>query len=184
VLSLLRQALGTPTAPPNQVLIGLALFLTLFVMAPVLDHIYQEAWIPYSEDKIPLDQALAKGAQPLRGFMIRQTREQDLALMLEISRTPAPESVDKISSVHLIPAFMLSELKSAFQIGFAYWLLTRGIRGLPAVEVSLLLLAEPVLNTLWTWAVHGETPGNWSLAGCAVILAATCTRVLAQRGGD
>jgi len=72
----------------------------------------------------------------------------------------------------------------AFQIGFAYWLLTRGIRGLPAVEVSLLLLAEPVLNTLWTWAVHGETPGNWSLAGCAVILAATCTRVLAQRGGD
>jgi flagellar biosynthetic protein FliP len=118
VLSLLRQALGTPTAPPNQVLIGLALFLTLFVMAPVLDHIYQEAWVPYAQDEMPLDQALAKGAQPLRGFMMRQTRETDLALFLKLSGRGPVSAAEEIPLTVLVPAYVTSELKTAFQIGF------------------------------------------------------------------
>src|SRR5690606_11301420 len=95
VLSLLRQALGTPTSPPNQVLIGLALFLTLFVMSPVIERIYNEAWVPYSEDKIAFNEALQKGEQPLRGFMMRQTRETDLGLFLKLSgrEVEKPEDV-------------------------------------------------------------------------------------------
>ncbi len=118
VLSLLRQALGTPTAPPNQVLIGLALFLTMFVMAPVLERIYQEAWIPYSQDKIQLDEALAKGAQPLRGFMLRQTRETDLALFLKLSGRDQVNTPEEVPLTVLVPAYVTSELKTAFQIGF------------------------------------------------------------------
>jgi flagellar biosynthetic protein FliP len=118
VLSLLRQALGTPTAPPNQVLIGLALFLTAFVMAPILERVHQEAWIPYSQDKIQLEEALAKGAQPLRGFMMRQTRETDLALFLKLSGRAQVKSPDEIPLTVLVPAYVASELKTAFQIGF------------------------------------------------------------------
>jgi flagellar biosynthetic protein FliP len=118
VLSLLRQALGTPTSPPNQVLIGLALFLTLFVMAPVLERIYDEAWVPYSQDKIEFDEALQKGAQPLRGFMMRQTRETDLGLFLKLSGREGIEKPDDVPFTVLVPAYVTSELKTAFQIGF------------------------------------------------------------------
>jgi flagellar biosynthetic protein FliP len=118
VLSLLRQALGTPTAPPNQVLIGLALFLTVFVMAPILDRIYEDAWLPYSQDKIQLDAALAKGVQPLRGFMMRQTRETDLALFLKLSGRGQVKSPEDVPLTVLVPAYVASELKTAFQIGF------------------------------------------------------------------
>jgi flagellar biosynthetic protein FliP len=118
VLSLLRQALGTPTSPPNQVLIGLALFLTMFVMAPVLERIYTEAWVPYSEDKIVLNEALEKGAQPLRGFMMRQTRETDLALFLKLSGNKEVQKPEEVPFTVLVPAYVTSELKTAFQIGF------------------------------------------------------------------
>jgi flagellar biosynthetic protein FliP len=118
VLSLLRQALGTPTSPPNQVLIGLALFLTLFVMAPVLERIYDDAWVPYSQDKIAFNEALQKGAQPLRGFMMRQTRETDLALFLKLSGKQGVEKPDDVPFTVLVPAYVTSELKTAFQIGF------------------------------------------------------------------
>jgi flagellar biosynthetic protein FliP len=118
VLSLLRQALGTPTAPPNQVLVGLSLFLTLFVMAPVLDRIHEEAWVPYSQDKIQLDEALAKGTQPLRGFMMRQTRETDLALFLKMSGRGQVKAPEDVPLTVLVPAYVTSELKTAFQIGF------------------------------------------------------------------
>ncbi len=118
VLSLLRQALGTPTAPPNQVLIGLALFLTLFVMAPVVERIYSEAWVPYSEDKIAFQEALQKGAQPLRGFMLKQTRETDLGLFLRLSGREKVEKPDDVPFMVLVPAYVTSELKTAFQIGF------------------------------------------------------------------
>jgi flagellar biosynthetic protein FliP len=118
VLSLLRQALGTPTAPPNQVLIGLALFLTVFVMAPILERIHQEAWIPYSQDKIQLEEALSKGAQPLRGFMLKQTRETDLALFLKLSGRDKVQSPEDVPLTVLVPAYVASELKTAFQIGF------------------------------------------------------------------
>jgi flagellar biosynthesis protein FliP len=118
VLSLLRQALGTPTSPPNQVLIGLALFLTMFVMAPVLERIYTEAWVPYSEDKIAFNEALEKGAQPLRGFMMRQTRETDLGLFLKLSGNKEVQKPEEVPFTVLVPAYVTSELKTAFQIGF------------------------------------------------------------------
>lgn len=118
VLSLLRQALGTPTSPPNQVLVGLALFLTLFVMSPVLERIYDEAWVPYSENKIEFTEALQKGAQPLRGFMMKQTRETDLALFLKLSGKGEVKTPDDVPFTVLVPAYVTSELKTAFQIGF------------------------------------------------------------------
>jgi flagellar biosynthetic protein FliP len=118
VLSLLRQALGTPTSPPNQVLIGLALFLTFFVMSPVLQRVHDEAWLPYSNDEIKFNEALDKGAQPLRGFMLRQTRETDLALFLKLSGREQVKSPDEVPFTVLVPAYVTSELKTAFQIGF------------------------------------------------------------------
>ena len=118
VLSLLRQALGTPTSPPNQVLVGLALFLTMFVMSPVLERIYNEAWVPYSKEQIPFNDALDKGAQPLRGFMMRQTRETDLALFLKLSGREAVKDAQDVPLTVLVPAYVTSELKTAFQIGF------------------------------------------------------------------
>jgi flagellar biosynthetic protein FliP len=115
---LLRHALGTQTSPPNQVLIGLALFLTLFIMAPVGEKIYADAYQPLSENRISFQQALDRGAVPLRAFMLKQTRDADLALLTKISGVPTPEKVDDVPMRVLIPAFVTSELKTAFQIGF------------------------------------------------------------------
>ena len=122
VLSLLRQALGTPASPPNQVIIGLSLFLTFFVMSPVLDKIYTDAYQPLSENRITMEQALERGAAPLRGFMLRQTRDADLALFMKLSNQPKPATVDGIPMRVLIPAYVTSELKTAFQIGFAVFI--------------------------------------------------------------
>jgi len=122
VLSLLRTALATPTSPPNQVLIGLALFLTFFVMSPVLDKMYQEAYLPYSQDKITLEQAYEKGSQPLKAFMLRQTRETDLALFVKISNSEPLQSADQVPLKILVPAYVISELKTAFQIGFVVFI--------------------------------------------------------------
>lgn len=118
VLSLLRQALGTQTSPTNQVIIGLSLFLTFFVMSPVLDKIYTDAYVPLSENKISFNEALERGAVPLRTFMLKQTRDSDLALFTRIAKQPKPESADKVPMRVLIPAYVTSELKTAFQIGF------------------------------------------------------------------
>lgn len=118
VLSLLRHALGTQTSPPNQVLVGLALFLTFFIMAPTAERIYADAYLPLSENKITFTEALDKGAVPLRAFMMKQVRESDLATFTKVARLPAPASVDEIPLRVLIPAFVTSELKTAFQIGF------------------------------------------------------------------
>jgi flagellar biosynthesis protein FliP len=122
VLSLLRQALGTQSAPPNQVMVGLALFLTLFVMGPVLDRIYNEAYQPLQDNKITMMQALDKGAAPLKTFMLKQTRQADLALFVKLSRTPALQGPEDVPLRVLIPAFVTSELKTAFQIGFAIFI--------------------------------------------------------------
>jgi flagellar biosynthetic protein FliP len=122
VLSLLRQALGTQTAPPNQVLVGLALFLTLFVMGPVLDKIYVEAYQPLSENKITMAQALDKGVAPLKTFMMKQTRQGDLALYVKMSNGPALNGPEDVPLRVLIPAFITSELKTAFQISFAIFI--------------------------------------------------------------
>jgi flagellar biosynthesis protein FliP len=118
VFSLLRHALGTQTSPPNQVLVGLALFLTFFIMAPVGEKIYTEAYLPLTENRIGFLEALDRGAIPLRGFMLKQTRDADLALFTKIAQAPAPATVDDVPMRVLIPAFVTSELKTAFQIGF------------------------------------------------------------------
>lgn len=118
VLSLLRHALGTQTSPPNQVLVGLALFLSFFVMAPVAEKIYADAYVPLSENRINFDQALEKAAAPLRTFMLKQTREADLSLFAKVANTPKVERAEQLPMRVLIPAFVTSELKTAFQIGF------------------------------------------------------------------
>ena len=122
VLSLLRMAMGTQSTPPNQVLVGLALFLTLFVMGPTLDKIYVEAYQPLSENRIQMQEALAKGAVPLRAFMMKQTRETDLALFASMSRSGPMKSAADVPMRVLIPAYITSELKTAFQIGFAVFI--------------------------------------------------------------
>ncbi|HAT30308.1 MAG TPA: flagellar biosynthetic protein FliP [Janthinobacterium sp.] len=122
VLSLLRQALGTQSAPPNQVMVGLALFLTLFVMGPVFDKIYTEAYLPLQENKISMAEAMNKGVEPLKVFMLKQTRQADLALFVKMSRSPALQGPDDVPLRILIPAFVTSELKTAFQIGFAIFI--------------------------------------------------------------
>jgi flagellar biosynthetic protein FliP len=118
VLSLVRQALGLQATPPNQVIVGLSLFLTLFTMGPTLDRIYQDAYRPYSEARMSFEAALDKGADPLRTFMLRQTRESDLALFSRIAKVEAGQTGAQVPMRVLIPAFVTSELKTAFQIGF------------------------------------------------------------------
>ncbi|MEW5863053.1 MAG: flagellar type III secretion system pore protein FliP [Pseudomonadota bacterium] len=122
VLSLLRQALGTQASPPNQVIIGLALFLTLFVMSPVLDRVYREAYQPYAEKRIDMPEALERAAAPLRSFMLRQTRETDLELFVRLARVEAPRSPEALPLRVVVPAFVTSELKTAFQIGFTVFI--------------------------------------------------------------
>lgn len=122
VLAMLRHAMGMQDTPPNTVLVSLALFLTIFTMLPVFNQINDKAFAPYMEGRISYQKAFDGGLAPMRDFMIRQTREQDLGLMLDIAKAPAPGSVDDIKTLHLIPAFMLSELKTAFQIGFVIFL--------------------------------------------------------------
>jgi flagellar biosynthetic protein FliP len=122
VLSLLRSALGTPSSPPNQVLIGLALFLTFFIMSPVLEKMYTEAYLPYSEKKITMEQALNTGIAPLKTFMLRQTRETDLALFLKISNSEPLQSAEDVPLRILVPSYVISELKTAFQIGFVVFI--------------------------------------------------------------
>jgi flagellar biosynthetic protein FliP len=122
VLSMLRHALGMQETPPNTVLVSLALFLTLFTMSPVLTQVNDQALGPYMANKLSLEEAMKRGVVPMRDFMVRQTREKDLALMAEIAREEPPKSVDDIKLVQLVPAFMLNELRTAFQIGFVVFL--------------------------------------------------------------
>jgi len=122
VLSLLRQALGTQSSPPNQVLVGLALFLTFFVMGPVFDRIYTDPYQPYASNKITMPQALEKGSAPLKAFMMKQTREADLALFVKLSGDPQLNGPEDVPLRILVPSFVTSELKTAFQIGFAVFI--------------------------------------------------------------
>lgn len=118
VLSLLRQALGTQAAPPNQVVIGLSLFLTLFVMGPTLDKVYSEAYEPYARNALTFEQALSKAEVPMRSFMLKQTRQSDLALFARLAKLDPSVGGETAPMRVLVPAFVTSELKSAFQIGF------------------------------------------------------------------
>jgi flagellar biosynthetic protein FliP len=150
VLSLLRQAIGVQQLPPNQVLIGLSLFLTLFIMAPVGEDIRKVAWEPYAAQKIGQTEALTRAMGPLRDFMLRQARQSDVALMVHLAKMPAPKSAADLPTHVVIPAFALSEIRTAFQIGFVLFipfliidmvvasvLMSMGMLMLPPVMISL-----------------------------------------------
>ncbi|MGI6307385.1 MAG: flagellar type III secretion system pore protein FliP [Dethiobacteria bacterium] len=150
VLSFVRNALATQQIPPNQVIIGLALFLTFFVMSPVFATINQDALSPYLEEEITFEEAVESGGQPLREFMLNNTREKDLALFIEVARLESPADRQEVPFRALVPAFVLSELKTAFQMGFILFvpfliidmvvasvLMSMGMFMLPPVIVSL-----------------------------------------------
>jgi len=150
VFSFLRQAMGVQQMPPNQLLIGLALFLSFFIMAPVFETINKEALQPYLAGSLGQEAALDAAGKPLRSFMFRQTRDQDLQLFIGLSKSPAPKTRADVSTTVLIPAFVISELKTAFQIGFIIYLpflvidmvvasvlMAMGMMMLPPVVVSL-----------------------------------------------
>jgi flagellar biosynthetic protein FliP len=122
VLSMLRHAFGMQETPPNAVLVSLALFLTLFTMSPVLERVQHDAIKPYMDKKLELDAALDKGIAPIKDFMIRQTREKDIALMADIAHESPPTKVEDVKLLQLVPAFMLNELCTAFKIGFVIFL--------------------------------------------------------------
>jgi len=150
VLSFLRQAMGTQQMPPNQIIIGLSMFLTFFVMAPVFTQINENALQPYLNEEVNESTALEQAINPMREFMFGQVREADLKLMTDMARQEAPENRSEVSTLTLIPAFMLSELKRAFQIGFMVFvpflvidmitasvLMTMGMLMLPPIIISL-----------------------------------------------
>jgi len=122
VMSILRQALGTGQTPPNNVLVGIALFLTLFIMSPVLTDIYTNAVVPYMENGMKFDKALAAAEAPLRGFMLKQTREEDIGLFMQMARKADVTDASQVPFTTLVPAFITSELKSAFTIGFLIYI--------------------------------------------------------------
>jgi flagellar biosynthetic protein FliP len=122
VLSILRQALGLQQTPPNQVLVGLALFLSLFVMRPAVDQINQTAYRPYGAGQIPIEEAISRSGNVLHGFMIRQTRQTDLKLFADMAKAPKFNRPKEVPFSILLPAFVTSELKTAFQIGFLIFL--------------------------------------------------------------
>jgi flagellar biosynthetic protein FliP len=150
VLSLLRQALGTQAAPPNQVIIGLSLFLTFFVMSPTFDRIYEQAWQPYTAGTLVADQALQQGVQPLREFMLKNTRQADVQLFARLAKLPAETQGAEVPLSVLVPAFVTSELKSAFQIGFMIFIPFLIIDMIVAsVLMSLgMMMLSPVLVAL------------------------------------
>ncbi|HZF80442.1 MAG TPA: flagellar type III secretion system pore protein FliP [Rubrivivax sp.] len=150
VLSLLRQALGTQAAPPNQVIVGLSLFLTFFVMAPTFDTIYDKAYAPYAAGQLAADAAFKEGVAPLRTFMLKQTRQSDVQLFAKLARLPADVKGEDVPLSVLVPAFVTSELKSAFQIGFMIFIPFLVIDMIVAsVLMSLgMMMLSPVLVAL------------------------------------
>jgi flagellar biosynthesis protein FliP len=150
VFSFLRHALGTQQMPPNQILIGLSLFLTFFIMTPVWSTVHEKALVPYQEKKISQGQAIDEALKPVRQFMFKQTREKDLALFVNMAKIAKPKNKEEIPTTVLLPAYMISELKTAFQIGFLLYipfliidmvvssiLLSMGMMMLPPVMISL-----------------------------------------------
>ena len=150
VLSVLRQAIGTQSMPPNQIIIGLALFLTFFIMTPVWQNVHQNALKPYLDKTISQREAFARAIEPVRAFMFKQTREKDLAMMIEVAKRPRPRAMADVDTSVLIPSFIISELKTAFQMAFMLYvpfliidmvvasvLLSMGMMMLPPVMVSL-----------------------------------------------
>lgn len=150
VLGLLRTAIGTQSSPPNQILVGLSLFLTFFVMSPVFDKVYSDAYQPFSENKISAEQALERGVEPFKKFMLKQTREADLALFARLAKIESMDGPEQVPLRILLPAYVISELKTAFQIGFTIFipflivdlvvasvLMSMGMMMVPPASISL-----------------------------------------------
>lgn len=150
VLSMLRNAIGTPSIPPNQVIIGLSLILSFYIMAPVYQQVNEQAIQPYTQGQIDQQTAITRGMEPIRQFMFKQTRDKDIQLFLELGKEPQPASLDDIKTVVLLPAFVISELRVAFTMGFVIYipfliidmvvssvLLSMGMMMLPPSLVSL-----------------------------------------------
>lgn len=168
VLGILRQAIGLQSSPPNRLLISIALSMTLLLMKPVWQDIYQNAFVPYDEDKMTLAQAVARAEQPIRKFMLAQTRKTDLDLMLRVADEPRTVAAQEVNFFILMPAFVLSELKTAFQIGFMLFipfvvidmvvatvLMSMGMMMLSPVIISLpIKLMVFVLADGWSMVVN------------------------------
>lgn len=150
VLSLLRQALGTATTPPNQVLVGLAMFLTFFVMSPVLDRAYNDGYKPFSDGSMPMEQAVQRGVAPFKTFMLKQTRETGLALFAKISKAAPMQGPEDVPLSLLVPAFVTSELKTGFQIGFT-------------VFIPFLIIDMVVASVLMSMGMMMVSPSTVSL---------------------
>lgn len=149
VLSFLRTAMGTQQMPPNQVLIGLTLFLTVFIMAPVGERINREALQPYLSRQLSQDTALEQAMQPLREFMFKQTREHDLALMVHLARMERPKNRAAVPTHVLVPAYAISELRTAFQIGFVLFipfLVIDMVVSSVLISMGMLFLPPPVIS--------------------------------------
>jgi len=173
ILSFVRTSLATQQMPPNQVLVGLALFLTFFIMAPTFSEVYDEALQPLFEEEITLDEAYESASVPIKEFMAKHTRQKDLALFLDYANSERPETVQDIPLTALIPAFAISELKTAFQMGFMIFipfliidmavasiLMSMGMMMLPPVMISLpfkILLF--VLVDGWYLIIHSVLQG-------------------------
>ena len=151
VLSLLRQALGTQSAPPNQVIVGMSLFLTFFVMSPTIDRVYTQAWAPYQAQQIDFTEALKRGEVPMREFMLKQTRQSDMQLFAKLAKVDTTQvKPEQMPFSVIVPAFVTSELKSAFQIGFLIFIPFLIIDMIVAsVLMSLgMMMLSPVLVAL------------------------------------
>ncbi|HNY30438.1 MAG TPA: flagellar type III secretion system pore protein FliP [Fibrobacteria bacterium] len=169
VMGFLKRALGAQTVPPNQVIVGISLLLTWFVMQPQIQEIHDNAYQPFMEQRISHKEALESAMKPMRAFMLRQCGENELAIMVRVSKTPRPATVDDIPNAVLIPSFAMSEMKTAFMIGFLIYLpflvidmvvasilMSLGMMMLPPVMVSLpLKLILFVLVDGWTLVTQG-----------------------------
>ena len=170
VFSLLRQALGLQGVPPNQVLVGMSLILTFFIMRPALEESYQTGWIPYSEKKVDFEQAIVRGAEPFRRFMLRNTREDDLSVFSRLSKTPV-ESRDAIPFSVLVPAFVTSELKTAFMIGFVIYLPFISIDFAVAAVLTALgmVMVSPMMFALPLKLVVFVLADGWTMLATSLV---------------
>lgn len=168
--SLLRQALGLTTVPPNLVLIGLSLFLTLFIMNPVFENIYQEAYLPYSKNKVSFVDAVEKGSIPLKEFMLKQTRREDLNVFAKMYGKPI-ESREKVPMVVLIPAFAISEIKTGFLIGFVIYLPFLAIDfAVASILTSLgMVMVSPMMFSLPLKLIIFALADGWALLAASLV---------------
>ena len=171
VLSFVRQAMGTQQMPPNQVIIGLALFLTFFIMSPVFNEINTTALQPYFNEEIDQNQALQLAVQPMRNFMFNQTNEKDLGLLMDISGNIAPDNHDDVPTTALIPAFMISELKRAFQMGFMVYvpfLIIDMVVASVLLAMGMMMLPPPIISLPFKLLLFVLVDG-WSLVVGSIV---------------